>query len=128
MAHQQFTDLDLNFTAHPNTKKLSVLTGDRAVKRAVRNLLLTQHYEKPFHPDIGSHVTSLLFENFDLHTADRLQEEIARVIANYEPRVLVNRIQVHADIDSNGFYVNIFFFIVGQTLERTAEIFLERAR
>ena len=63
-----------------------------------------------------------------MFTADRLQKEITRVISNYEPRVTVNKVQVHADIDNNGFSVNIFFFIVGQALERTAELFLERAR
>jgi phage baseplate assembly protein W len=89
---------------------------------------MTQNYEKHFHPDIGSHVTSLLFENFDNNTADRLRDEVTRVLANYEPRVAVNRVQVHADADNYGFYVNVFFFIVGQTLERSAKFFLERVR
>ena len=124
----EYRDLDLNFTAHPDTKALSMLKGDRAILRSVRNLLMTQNYEKHFHPDIGSHVTSLLFENFDNDTADRLRDEVARVLANYEPRVAVNKVQVHADPDNYGFYVNVFFFIVGQTNERSAEFFLERTR
>jgi phage baseplate assembly protein W len=123
-----YRDLDLDFGVHPTTKKLTTLTGDQAVKRAVRNLLLTHHYEKPFHPDIGSHVTSLLFENLDSFTAERLQDEIFRVLENYEPRVRVTNVRVDADADNNGFVARIAFFIEGQITERTADFFLERVR
>ena len=124
----EYRDLDLNFTAHTNTKKLSILTGSRAITRAVRNLLLTNHYERPFHPEIGSGVTSYLFENIEPSTADRLQSEIEVVLQNFEPRVKLNKVQVSVDEASNGFYVTLFYFLSGQPKEQVSNIFLERTR
>jgi len=123
-----YQDLDLNFTAHPNTQKLTILSGNRAVTRSIRNLLMTQHYEKPFHPEIGSHVTSYLFENVDEDTASKLQIDIEAVLNNYEPRITLNNVTVHVDPDQNGFYVTLYYFIKSQPREQISEIFLERVR
>ena len=124
----EYKDLDLNFTAHVNTKKLSVLTGSRAITRAVRNLLLTNHYERPFHPEIGSGVTSYLFENADPFTADRLRAEVETVLNNFEPRVQLNKVNVGLDEENNGFYITIFYFLTGEPKEQVSTIFLERTR
>ena len=123
-----YQDLDLNFTAHPNTKKLSMLSGEKSIKRAVRNLLLTQHYEKPFHPEIGSSVTAYLFENADQDTADQIRDDIVSTLNNYEPRITLNRVTVHVDIDQHGFYVKLYYFLERVPTEQVSEIFLERTR
>ena len=59
-----YKDLNLNFTRNPVTGDVATVTDVNAVKRSIRNLLLTNHYERPFHPEIGSDIPALLFENF----------------------------------------------------------------
>ena len=80
-----YKDLNLNFTSNPVTGDVTNVTDVNAVKRSVRNLLLTNHYDKPFHPEIGSNVTALLFENFGPITGNQLSRTIEELISNFEP-------------------------------------------
>jgi len=98
------------------------------VINSVKNLILTNHYEKPFRPEIGSNVRRLLFENLDVVTATTIRNEIQRMIENYEPRVSIINLKVNADFDNNGFKVYMEFYIVNQTSPVTINFFLERIR
>ena len=82
---QIYSDLDLLFT-RKDTKDVNILKDIAAVKRSVRNLVLMNHYEKPFHPEIGSGIREMLFENIDPITADVLSAKVSEVISTYEPR------------------------------------------
>ena len=125
---RDFKDLDLNFTIHPIRKDINRVIGPMAVVNSIKNLILTNYYERPFQPDIGSNVRRLLFENLDNITATTLKNEIERTIANYEPRVAVKDINVTADFDNNGFKVYLEFFIVNQTQPIIINFLLERIR
>jgi len=123
-----FSDLDLNFTIHPVKKDINRHTNETAVVNSIKNLILTNHYERPFQPDIGSNVRRLLFENLDNITATTIKDEIERTIVNYEPRATVKTINVTADYDNNGFKVYLEFFIVNQTAPIVINFLLERIR
>jgi len=125
---RDFKDLDLNFNIHPVRKDISKSIGPMAVVNSIKNLILTNHYEKPFQPDIGSNVRRLLFENLDNITATTIKDEIERTIVNYEPRATVKTINVTADYDNNGFKVYLEFFIVNQTAPIVINFLLERIR
>ena len=125
---RSFKDLDLNFNIHPVRKDISKSIGPMAVVNSIKNLILTNHYEKPFQPDIGSNVRRLLFENLDNITATTIKDEIERTIVNYEPRATVKTINVTADYDKNGFKVYLEFFIVNQTAPIVINFLLERIR
>lgn len=125
---RDFKDLDLNFTIHPVKKDINKTIGPMAVVSSIKNLILTNYYERPFQPQIGSNVRGLLFENLDSITATVIKNEIVRTIQNYEPRVVVNDINVTADYDNNGFKVYLEFSIVNQTSPITINFFLERIR
>jgi phage baseplate assembly protein W len=125
---RDFKDLDLNFNIHPVRKDISKSIGPMAVVNSIKNLILTNHYEKPFQPDIGSNVRRLLFENLDNITATTIKDEIERTIVNYEPRATVKTINVTADYDKNGFKVYLEFFIVNQTAPIVINFLLERIR
>ena len=58
-----YKDLGLSFIPHPVTKNVGVLKNENAVKRAVRNLILTNKGEQVFDELYGGNITSLLFEN-----------------------------------------------------------------
>lgn len=125
---REYKDLDLNFTIHPVKKDLNKLTGERAVVNSIKNLVSTNHYEKPFNPSFGSNLRRLLFENNDKFTASLIEREITEVIENYEPRATVSSVIVSPRTDENGFNVQLEFFIVNRTDPITISFFIERIR
>ena len=125
---RKYSDIDLDFTPHPVTKDLVVKTNEEAVKRAVRNLILTNAFERPFYSEIGGDVRALLFENVDVFTATRLETRIRFQLQNFEPRVETLNVIVLANLDSNGFDVTLEFLIKNLPNPVTVDIFLEKIR
>lgn len=123
-----YSDLDLDFLPHPTTGDVLVKTGADAIKRSVRNLILTNFYEKPFRPGIGSGALKLLFENVNPLTATFLKNAIIEVIKNYEPRVEIYDVFVEFDVDNNGYNAKLQYVILNRNEPVTTTIFLERIR
>lgn len=123
-----YSDLDLSFNPHPVTGDLMVTKGDMSVIKSFKNLILYNHYEKPFNPQFGSNIQKLLFELITPFTAVAIEKEIEYVIKNYEPRVLLESVQVSANYDENGYEVSIKFFIENLTDPFTADFILTRLR
>ena len=107
-----YRDLDLFFTRRSRDSDVNVLTNITAVKRSVRNLILTNFYEKPFHPEIGSGVRDLLFEIVSPLTAIALAQSVEDVINNYEPRALLLGIDVIDNIDANAYDITVTFEVI----------------
>ena len=125
---KRYKDLDLSFTPHPIKKDVNIFVDDMAIINSVKNLLLTNHYERPFNPDLGSNIRKLLFENIDAVTAIMIEREITQTIANFEPRVSVIGTTVIPDYTNNGFNIQLYFNIINRTEPITINFFLERAR
>ena len=106
-----YKDLNLNFTTNPVTSDVTTVTDVNAVKRSVRNLLLTNHYDRPFHPEIGSNVQALLFENFGPITGNQLARQIEELIVNFEPRANVESVECFPVPDTNTYDVRIYFYV-----------------
>ena len=123
-----YKDLDLDFGRNTVTNDVNKLTDVEAVKRSVRNLINTNHFERPFHPEIGGNVRALLFENITPLTALNLQRKIEEVLSNFEPRAKVTQIIADPDIDRNGYRIEIRFYVIGIQNPITVETFLERLR
>lgn len=123
-----FSDLDFNFTAHPVTKDVVRRYDDNAIKAALKNLILTSNYERPFHPEIGSPIKSLLFEPATPLLASSLKQAIINTINNFEPRVELTDVSVTVDDDSNSVGISIEFKIVNTTRPITLDLTLERTR
>lgn len=128
MKLKRFVDLDLDFLPHPVTKDVVLKYDEEAVKRSVRNLVLTNLFEKPFHPEIASNVTALLFENFNPVIAIRLQNDIERIIRDYEPRVNLRSVNVIPSPDRNLLEIGILFQVSGFNTTTGINIPLERLR
>ena len=107
-----YSDLDLFFTKRSVDKDVNTLTNVQAIKRSVRNLVLTNFYEKPFHPEIGSGVRDLLFEIASPLTSLAISQAVTDVINNYEPRASLNFVDVNAQLDNNAYDISINFSIV----------------
>ena len=127
-ASRIYKDLDLNFGRNVVTNDVNKLTDVEAVKRSVRNLINTNHFERPFHPEIGGNVRALLFENMTPLTALNLQRKIEEVLSNFEPRAKITQIIADPDMDRNGYRLEIRFYVIGIQNPITVETFLERLR
>ena len=125
---RQYKDLDLNFLIHPVRKDINKHKDEMAVINSIKNLMMTNHYERPFQPDLGSNVRRLLFENLDKITAISMDREIRQVVENYEPRAQIKNLDILPDLDNNGFSVRMEFYIMNMSDPVTINFFLERVR
>ena len=126
---RQYTDLDLFFGKKSSNSDVRDITDIQAVKRSIRNLVLLNHYEKPFHPEIASGVRDMLFELMTPVTATILARKIEDVINNFEPRARLISVNALPNLDRNQYEVSIEFYIVNQPTELVdLTIMLERVR
>ena len=126
---QSFKDLSITFKPHPVTGDLVVKKDEAAIKQAIVNLLLTSKGERPFAPDLGSDLRTLMFEPLDVATAGEISSNIRETLRNYEPRISILGIEVNANFEDNGFDVALEFEIIGrEDFPATLEFFLERTR
>ena len=125
---QIFKDINLSLARHPITGDIATLTNVEAVKRSVRNLINTNFYERPFHPEIGSNVRSVLFEPVSPVVAAVLERHVKDVIDNFEPRAELIDVVVSDNADANEYRVQIKFFVVNSSDIVDMNIFLERLR
>ena len=123
-----FSDLNLDFLQNTATKDIQKLTDVEAVKRSVRNLINTNHYEKPFHPEIGSNLRAMLFENITPQMNHVISKQIEMLIKNYEPRCRLVQVNTQPMFDRNGYACQISFYVVNHPEPVTVESFLERLR
>ena len=128
MATTIYRDLDLNFTQHPVKHDLIPLTDADAIMASVRNLCSTNHYERPFHPEIGCNIRRLLFEPLSPFTASDIARFIHETITNFEPRVSIKRILSVPDPDRNGYMMTLEFFINVSAQLLSVQFLLERVR
>ena len=126
---QLYSDIDLFFGPKNGSKDVNKVTNFTAVKRSVRNLILTNFYEKPFHPEIGSGVRDILFEPMTPITAYVLTMKIEEVIENFEPRARLVGVRAQPNLDNNAYNVTIEFYVVNAPTELVnMEVLLERLR
>ena len=126
---RQWRDLDLFFGKKQASKDINKVVDVQAVKRSIRNLVLLNHYEKPFHPEIGSGVRDMLFELMTPITAFILAKKIEDVIENFEPRAKLVGVRALPNLDRNEYEVTVEFYVVNTPTELVdLTIFLEVLR
>ena len=123
-----YKDLNLDFSQNIATKDIQKLLDVESVKRSVRNLINLNHYEKPFHPEIGSNLRGMLFENITPQMSHAITKEIDLLIRNYEPRAKLVQVSTMPQFDRNAYAATISFFVQNAPDRITVESFLERLR
>jgi phage baseplate assembly protein W len=129
-----YKDFDLSFKRHPVTGKLIIRKDDDAVKQAVKNIVLTNRFERPFHPEFGGDVRSSLFENFTSISQSQLEQKIFNSIENYENRVQLvsdgnsSAVTAQEFPDQNGLAITIRFRNVSTLNDVTFDINLTKVR
>lgn len=122
-----FIDLDLSFNKHPGTKDVLKKTDVDAVKQSIKNIFFYNKYEKPFDPNFGINVSSLLFENLTPATNAVFRRKITEQITQYEPRCIIDNV-VLTTTDANELSVELSFHVVGNPQQQTINMLLERVR
>ena len=146
---RKFKDIDLDFGRNLVTNDVNVVEDAIAIKRSVRNLIRTNFYERPFHPEIGCGVKGLLFENYTPVTNVFLKRKIEECLVNNDPRIQLTGIVINGDnfenvsrteevagristsaanVDNNRLDVEIHFNIIGVPHPQSVNVELHRIR
>ena len=123
-----YKDLDLDFTRNVVTNDVLKIEDVNAVKRSVKNLIQTNHYERPFHPELGCGIRELLFENFTPLTGIFIKRKVEEVITNYEPRARLSQVAVNEQPDRNGIQVTVYFYVMNIPEPVSVTTLLQRIR
>lgn len=125
---KQYRDIDLSFRVNPFTKDIYLKTDEDAVKTALKHLIQTKNFERPFHPEIGTQVHSLMFENFGPAVKLAMERTITETIARFEPRVRLVDLGIEETTDANELLVNIVFTLINSDKPITVSTILSRVR
>lgn len=123
-----FSDLDMGFLPNPISRDISRKFDENAIKQSIKNIILTKNFERPFHSDVGSQISSLLFEPITPMTSAMIKKTVANTINSYEPRIDLLDVSVLLSPDNNGVYVTIVFRIINTSTPISVNMFLERTR
>ena len=123
-----FRDLDLDFTRNVVTNDVVKIEDVNAVKRSVKNLIQTNYYERPFHPELGCGIRELLFENFTPLTGIFIKRKVEEVITNYEPRARLSQVTVNEQPDRNAIGVTVYFYVMNIPEQVSVTTILQRIR
>jgi len=126
---RQYSDLDLFFGKRVVGSDVNKITDIQAVKRSVRNLILLNTYDKPFHPEIAGGVREMLFENMTPIVGQIIARKVEDVIENFEPRARLVGVRAIPDLDRNAYELSIYFYVVNAPTELVdLSVMLERLR
>lgn len=124
----KYSDFNLNFTAHPVTKDVAKKLDENAIAQSIRNLLLTNFYERPFKPQLGSNIRKFLFEPIDNITTSIIQDAVFETLRNYEPRIVIQEVVAAPNYEAQRYDVSVSFFVKNSTEPLIINFFLERVR
>lgn len=125
---KNYSDLNLSLQLHPTRKDIIPLKDDAAVRNAIKNLILTNTYERPFHPELGANLRGLLFEPADAITRIAIKDQIESLLADQEPRVNKVKVFVENFDDRNAYRITVGFNIKQNDSQTEVEILLRRLR
>lgn len=125
--NKAYSDIDLTFAKKPSGE-IYKKSDAAAVKQAVKNILLTNKYEKPFQPDFGGDLNNLLFELVDNDTVYEIDGAIREALSRYEPRARVRQVATNLQPDANSITVTVSFQVVNTEELITLETNITRLR
>ena len=125
---KEYRDINLDFTANPVTGDIATVKDTVSVKRGIRNVLLTENFERLFNPELGSGIKNLLFEQMSDLTTQILEDEVRSAVEAWEGRAEILEIVVTPEEELNRYRVAVTFRIINTLEEQQLEVFLQRER
>lgn len=124
-----YKDVNIAFTRHPITDDVTTKSNEEAIKQSLKNLILLNGGEKPFHSNIGGGIYDMLFENMEMvGTNEIMQNEILAIVTQYEPRIDLTKVDVNFINDQNAVSITLYYVIVNTLEPSSVEIFLKTVR
>lgn len=123
-----YSDFLTNLNVHPDTQQLLRITNEDAVKRSIRNLLLTSEYERLFQPDVYSNIRKILFENITAQTTEQLKTYVREVIENHEPRCKLVMVDAEASEYEQAYRVTVVYYTINNPAPQNLTVTLYRIR
>lgn len=123
-----YKDLSFNMSLHPLTRDVSSITNENAVRRSLKNIILTDKLERPMNPTFGCNVRRHLFELITPATVQIIKAEVINAIQNYEPRVYLNDVIVKGREDNNSISIEIVYTTQTNTIPERLTVILDRIR
>ena len=124
--NESFSDLDISFVAHPISGDVAIKKDSDAIRRSVRNIVLTNHYERPFRPSFGANLRRLLFEGIGIGMTKKAAKEIAKALTILEPRI--SNVQFDITNRDNEMNITIYYVIVNTQQQQDLEFTVSRVR
>jgi uncharacterized protein len=125
---QTFSDFLTDLNPHPVSGDIVKYTNENSVIRSIRNLLLTDRFERMYQPDIGTDIRKMLFEPMDSATAQNISVFTQQTITQYEPRAKIISINVLPDPENNRYIVNLIIVVINKQDPISFNITLDRIR
>ena len=126
--NERYSDFRTNLDKNFGTGDLARITNEDSIYTSLRNIVLTRKGERPFFPEFGCNITSILFENYTNFTQKALETEVRTAIENFEPRVKVIKAVVSGNSDSNNVSLDLYFTIINRPETFTVSFLLSRIR
>ena len=123
-----YADLDLDFDMHPFNRDITKKYDEAAISRSIRNLVLTNKYERPFKPELGGGIRELLFENIDLISVREIEKRIETLITFYEPRVKDVSVEAELLPDDSAFQCSVYFTAINNREPTKITLYLKKVR
>ena len=123
-----YADIDLDFGMHPFNRDISKKYDEAAISRSIRNIVLTNKYERPFKPEFGGEIRELLFENLDIVSVRELEKRIENIITQYEPRVKDVSVVADLIVDESAFECTVYFTAINNREPTKITLYLKRVR
>jgi phage baseplate assembly protein W len=125
-ARRWWTDIDINLTLHPQSKDVILKYDINSIKRSIKTLLSTNHYERPFKPSLGTNFSTLLFEMIDQAGTIVAEQTIKGLINDFEPRAEIDHLFINTY--DNTVDISILFTVLNRPEPQELNLILERVR
>ena len=122
-----YADLDILFSANPISGDITTKKDSDAVKRSVRNILLTNHYERPFKPNFGANLRTMLFQLDGIGARRRVTNNIIKTLSILEPRIAGIKVDI-SETESNNIDVRVSYIIKNGLKQSNVDFTVSRVR
>ena len=126
--NERYSDFRTNFDRNFGTGDLARVTNEESIYTSLKNIVFTRKGERPFFPEFGCNITSVLFENYNRFTQRTIETEVKTAIENFEPRVSVIKVVVDGKPDNNTVNLNLYFTIINRPETLSVSFLLSRIR
>ena len=123
-----YRDIPMSFNVHPVTGNMKLVANAESIKQSVKNIVLTNFYERPYQPELGGNVLAELFENMTPITEYNVARNIRQALENSEPRAVIEDINTTPVEDQNTLRVSIKFSVRNIPEPIEVDVLLERVR